>query len=330
MSRACEWGLLLALLAAPACNAADLSQLPSEGWVTWQVPMVSKQGDGPCCYEMHDGDISKKGCSLKRKGGSVSFQSSSSSAAGADALVVYALREQGETTQLHGFAADCPVRLDSAPAVLDGVSQAASLAWIDNELDHNRHKRVRSAAVMVIAQHADEAATERLIQLTEKGQPKQVRHDALFWMGQLRGASGLPTIQRAAESGDDRSFQEHALFVLSQSELPQAAESLVGVANDAGQSAEARGTALFWMAQSEHGDARASIEHVLQSEASPALLDKAVFALSQLDQGSDEALIGVIKGDYPRQAKKQALFWLGQSGSKEALDFLDQYLTQAR
>ena len=56
-----------------------------------------------------------------------------------------------------------------------------------------------------------------------------------------------------------------------------------------------------------------------------------MFALSQLDgERGDEALIGVIRGDYPRAVKKQAVFWLGQSGSARALDFFDEALTRSR
>jgi HEAT repeat protein len=52
-----------------------------------------------------------------------------------------------------------------------------------------------------------------------------------------------------------------------------------------------------------------------------------VFALSQLDDGAaDEALITVLRGDYSRGVKKQALFWLGQSGSPRAMAYFDEAL----
>jgi hypothetical protein len=37
-------------------------------------------------------------------------------------------------------------------------------------------------------------------------------------------------------------------------------------------------------------------------------------------------LIGLVRGNYPREVKQQALFWLGQSGSNDALKFLDEVL----
>jgi HEAT repeat protein len=55
--------------------------------------------------------------------------------------------------------------------------------------------------------------------------------------------------------------------------------------------------------------------------------EEAVFALSQLDDSiATHALIAVIHGNYPRPIKEKALFWLGQSGSDEAMAFLDELL----
>ena len=44
-----------------------------------------------------------------------------------------------------------------------------------------------------------------------------------------------------------------------------------------------------------------------------------MFALSQLEDTADEVLIAVVRGDFSRAVKKQALFRLGQSGSPEAM-----------
>jgi len=49
--------------------------------------------------------------------------------------------------------------------------------------------------------------------------------------------------------------------------------------------------------------------------------------MSQLkDDKADAALIGLLRGDYPRDIKKQALFWLSQSDSASAQQFLEETL----
>ncbi|HET7063746.1 MAG TPA: hypothetical protein VFI49_05675, partial [Rudaea sp.] len=64
-------------------------------------------------------------------------------------------------------------------------------------------------------------------------------------------------------------------------------------------------------------------------ETSKDVREQGVFALSQLKEGeADAALIALVRGNYPREVKQQALFWLGQSGSDEALKFLDDVLSR--
>ena len=77
--------------------------------------------------------------------------------------------------------------------------------------------------------------------------------------------------------------------------------------------------------------AATDIAHAIRDDASADVREQGVFALSQLEDGKgDEALIGLIKGSYPREVRKQALFWLGQSGSPQAIQYLDEALTKSK
>ena len=77
----------------------------------------------------------------------------------------------------------------------------------------------------------------------------------------------------------------------------------------------------------EDARARADITAALATETSDDAREQAVFALSQLKEGqAEDALIAVVRGNYPRDAKKQALFWLGESGSPRAIQALDEVL----
>ena len=68
------------------------------------------------------------------------------------------------------------------------------------------------------------------------------------------------------------------------------------------------------------------ITAALKSESSDDVREEIVFALSQLEDTADEALIAVVRGDFSRAVKKQALFRLGQSGSPEAMKYFDEAL----
>lgn len=322
-----SWGCLGALLLSGAVQAsADLRGLPDTGWVAWSVP-GHQRGDGPCCYESRGNHRQGRGCRLDQPGQPGVTVTGNRGLGSRQDLVIYAQREAGATRQLHAFAADCPVRLNAALTRLSGITPRHSLEWLDAQLDGDPKASVRDGAIMAMAHHADARASQLLGRRSEPGQARETRKQALFWLGQAGGAEGLPILQAAALQGDDLQVRKHAVFSLSQSDQPNLVPWLSGIVRDPAQPEELRGETLFWLAQSHAREARPLIETVLRGDASDALTEQAVFALSQLDEGSDAALISVLDGDYSRQAKKQALFWLGQSGSDEALQALDRLLS---
>ncbi|MGD9265688.1 MAG: hypothetical protein PVJ71_07910, partial [Lysobacterales bacterium] len=65
-------------------------------------------------------------------------------------------------------------------------------------------------------------------------------------------------------------------------------------------------------------------------ERDKGVLDEAIFAISQLPgkAGSDMLLDIARDGDAPRQARRQALFWLAQSDDDEAIEDLAALLSR--
>lgn len=323
MSRA-TWMLMATLAALPALTQASaLGDLPRDGWIGWRVPSASK-GDGPCCYEMRGGGGGQRGCRLHSDRRDPQPMQVDSKGDTAGELLIYLHRKEGRDTALHALGSRCPVELDGPLQALDGIDPAASLDFLDSRLDDREGLR-RESVLMAIAHHQGEAAARRLIARSAPDQPRPVRRDALFWLAQLHAESGLDTLLRTATDERSREIRHHALFALSQADLDAAHAALRRFAADAGAESEDRGQALFWLAQS--GD-RDTGPLALQAAAShdPRLAEQAVFALSQLDSGAEEALIAVIEGDYPRETRKRALFWLGQSESDVALRYLDRLL----
>lgn len=323
MNRA-NWMLITILAAAPALShASPLADLPRDGWVSWRVPSAS-QGDGPCCYEMKGIGSRQRGCRLVADGRHPQATQSDGAADAPGELVIYLHRKAGLNGALHALGSDCPVELDGPLQRIGGVDTVASLDFLDASLGGKQGPR-QQAVLMAIAHHAGDAAAQRLIARSAPSEAKGLRRDALFWLSQLHAGAGLDTLRRAAASDPSRDIRHHALFALSQADLDAARAALRGFTADADAEPEDRGQALFWMVQSGDPQAR---ELALQAARSPQsqLAEQAVFALSQLDSGAEDALIAVIEGDYPREARKRALFWLGQSESDVALRYLDRLL----
>ena len=322
-------GLLIALFGAQPSQGQSLEGAPSEGWARWQVPKQAGTGR-VCCFE--GADLTGRGCSLDARPKGYHLNASTRDASASDRLDVYVRFAAGEAVDLRAYDGACPVHSASPPIELAAVSPESSVRWLVAQSVAEQRSRgskaaLADSALTAVALHATPAATAALIDLSAAARPEALRRSATFWLGQARGEAGIERVLALSRGAEADAFLEHLAFVLSQSELPQARTGLSALA-DAGRSDEVRGSALFWIAQAGWQDAEPRILAVLADDASPALQEKAVFALSQLEKGADEALIRVLEGRYPRAAKKQALFWLSQSDSELAFAFLDRHLSE--
>ena len=96
-----------------------------------------------------------------------------------------------------------------------------------------------------------------------------------------------------------------------------------------------RGTrtqSVFWLGQAAGDAATANLNAiVLDNSVDREVRESAVFALSQRprDEGVP-ALISVARTNKDPEIRKKALFWLGQSGDKRAIDLFEELLTKKR
>ena len=88
-----------------------------------------------------------------------------------------------------------------------------------------------------------------------------------------------------------------------------------------------RGQAIFWLAQKAGKKASAAITNAIENDPDQQVKKKAVFALSQLpkEEGVPQ-LIHVAETNQNPAVRKDAFFWLGQSGDPKALAYLESVL----
>lgn len=319
---ALAWALCPAMLLAQSLPGA-----PREGWARYEVPLVEGQ-QGPCCHSIHEGVVQQRGCDLDRRGGiTIQGDGMHDDAGGRhdDALVVYLHHSAGRIDDVQAFGSSCPVRADAEPVPLAAVAPADSVALLARLAGGERDK-AGEGAMVALAQHAGDGATQALVRLSGKEHSTAARRDALFWLGQSRGVAGAEAVLAVARSDEPAKLREHAVFSLSQNEDIDSFAALAQIARE-DPVPRVRGQALFWMAQGDDPRAADAILAAMREDPSEKVREQGVFALSQLDGGrGDRALIGIVRGDYPRKMKKEALFWLAQSGSAEALEFIDATL----
>ena len=296
----------------------------SDGLVAYSVPMIDGQ-QGPCCYGIHGRAVVQKGCNLDGRGMSVVTDDDDRKAAFDDTLTIYLRVERGHIGRVQAFSASCPVQTASTVRWIDPVDPANSIAMLSSLVDRNTTGDPDDHGLVALAYHAGAAATRSLAMHAERSHRREEREQALFWLGQTRGVEGADVIERYATTDADPKLREHAIFALSESKAPDAYEHILAIAHK-DPAEHVRSQAYFWLAQMDDARARNDIIAALKSESSDEVREEVVFALSQLEDGADEALIAVLRGDYPRAVKKQALFWLGESGSPLAMAYFDEAL----
>lgn len=313
-----------ALAAAPQLPGA-----PRDGWVSYRVPILAGRA-APCCHGRDHGAIGDA-CDLDRDNGFTISDRDAPSAPG-DELAVYVRFADGAVDRLRAFGAACPVR-SATPVRAAGIDAGSSLAFLRGLVEARagsgrKHGSPADDALGAIAYHAEPSATRTLAELAAVGAPSSQRENAIFWLGLARGRDGAGIVEEIVRSDPDAGIRRHAVFALSQSDAIDVHATLLDLARKDVDD-EVRAQALFWMAQ--HGDARAAADilDVLHHDGSDHVRDQAVFALSQLEAGGIEALIGIVRGDAPRAIKKKAMFWLGQSDSDAAVSLLDDVLSDA-
>jgi hypothetical protein len=322
--------ITLAVLGSSANAIADDLEtrvIASDGWVAYRVPMVAG-AEGPCCYVIRAGPATRRGCSLDERIWSFGSDPAGPAASLDGTLAVYLRVERGRIERVHALSASCAVQAASTVRWVDPVDPASSVAMLSSLLDRNAVGDADNYALVALAYHQGDAAMRALASRAEPSHAREEREQALFWLGQTRGAEGAEVVEHYATTDGDPDLREHAIFALSQSRAPDAYAHILAIAQR-DPSGNVRSEALLWLAQMNDPRAKDDIVAALKSESSDDVRENAVFALSQLDGGeADDALIAVLRGEYSRAVKKQALFWLGQSGSSRAMAYFDEALSR--
>lgn len=91
-----------------------------------------------------------------------------------------------------------------------------------------------------------------------------------------------------------------------------------------------RRQAIFWLSQEASDEATRGLAEIAESDREDQEVRKqAVFALSQLRNGQGvPTMIRVARADRDPAIRKQAIFWLGQSGDPRAIGFFEEVLSR--
>ena len=257
--------VLLATLTAGRTAAADLSSeltalgsTPGRKWLAWEVP-ATPEGSQLCCFDQRSS--AARGCRLDERLGNWGNRDDARFPAGSP-LAIYVAVERGRIERLLAVSASCPVddRGESVRRLAD-VAPAASVELLAG-LARRWRDDLSDLALAALGHHAEAAATAALAGFArDRTADSELREQAIFWLGVLRGAEGLAELQRLLTERPAGDLAEHTVFAIAQN--PGGTEVLLALVRRPEVAIEVRRQALFWLGQSDDPRALEEISRLL-------------------------------------------------------------------
>lgn len=147
-------------------------------------------------------------------------------------------------------------------------------------------------------------------------------------LGTVGAADAATYFVWLAETSDSRGAKE-AIPVSVLADSAAVWPQLLRIAKNEQRPRELRKSAVFWLGQAA-SDATAALDGIADDNNEDIEIRKAaVFALSQRPREEGvPALLRIVRGKGDARVRKQAIFWLGQSGDPRALAYFEEVLTK--
>jgi hypothetical protein len=247
---------------------------------------------------------------------------------GNDGLYVLSLHPDQQAAQtLFDLAEDNAGEYSHQAVFWLGQRQQDGFVYLKSLYESLPVSEIRRQVNFALSQNKHADAIKLLQQIAQHDKDQAQQADAIFWLSQTDHVADLPTFLVGLLSATDNSeIKEKAIFSLSQINNAESNQALTNLAKDH-KDVAVREKALFWLAQNSPEQAQKAALNILDLGGKDSELENAVFVLSQLpSQQSSAALFAIVKGDYPRNIKKKAIFWLTQSDDEAVLTQLEQWL----
>ena len=225
------------------------------------------------------------------------------------------------------------VRLAALSALL--TMNSAQAVPILQEVLRSRDEcsvELRRRAVFLVAQKMTAESVDILLDLAHRNPDpdREVREQAIFWLHQVPGAEALEALEAILLETDDSELQERAIFAISQrSDDARAMQVLKSYAERSDIDRDLRANAIFWIAQNPDAGGAAYLIELYPRLEDAELKERILFGVSQSPTPEGRAwLFGRARDPNESiEIRKNALFWVGQTGGLPAADLQQLYRT---
>jgi HEAT repeat protein len=173
---------------------------------------------------------------------------------------------------------------------------------------------LRRKAVFLVSQKRTDQTANILMSVARSDPDQEVREQAVFWLSQVPGSTGL--LEEILKGNSDENIKEKALFSLSQQNEPRAQQILRDFAVRENEDSDLREKAIFWLGQRRSTENTEFLRNLYSRLTNQDLREKVLFSLSQQrGVGNEQWLMNIaLNPKEDIELRKKALFWAGQSG----------------
>jgi hypothetical protein len=301
-------------------DPAKAVQAAEGQWLAFSIPVLEGT-HSPCCWKGNWTNVTgESGCSLGKKHQSYGTRSNSPTT---ENVIVLSEITNSRVQEVRVVGESCPIQGQGAKVTwLGNVDEKSGLDWLASEA------RSDDSTLYALGLHRSDATNDYLYQMAIE-KDGEVSEEAIFWLGEARGESGLKELTRLLKelpSGDTR---RHINFAVSQNDADGAAD-LLQKTSESDRDSEQRSDALFWLAQEYPQRAESILLDVINNEQNEDVLEQAVFAISQLPEDRSSKILMDLATDSqsPREVRRQAIFWLANSDDDKAVAALADLLSR--
>ncbi len=237
--------------------------------------------------------------------------------------------EHGHEHEQHIECGDTDTRVAALNALLQMETEQALPILMDVlERRDACSVELRRRAVFLVSQHETRETDDILLDAAIEDPDEEVRHQAVFWLGQLSSDDAVSALESILQDADDIELKKKVIFSLSQHGSSRASLILRDVALDSRAHEEVREQAIFWLGEEGTSEDISALMDLYDRVDNDHLREKIIFAVSQSGASdAEEWLLSVVRDDREvMDLRENAVFWLGQRQSPEAVEALESVL----
>lgn len=213
---------------------------------------------------------------------------------------------------------------------LSQVPGDETVAALDSILrDPKTDAEIYDKAIFALSQHRSARAGAILRAFAERRDaPSELREKAIFWLGQNRSADNAAFLKALFAKLETEDLKEKVIFSLSQMGGADNYRWLMDIALNQNENIEIRKKALFWAGQGRSVD-MADLVRLYDSMKDREMREQLIFVYSQRrEDAALDKLFSIGRNDPDRELRKKAIFWIGQSRSPRAAQYLQELINQ--